>query len=78
MNPNKKVSEKKLEKRERGISDFDVITFIEFNVYISGANVERVNTQLKREKQSSSQTRSQSRESRKLWSNAKKPESSQV
>ena len=51
MNPNKKVVEKKLEKRERGI--FPLITsypksfthfqtFLEFNVYVRGANAERV------------------------------------
>ena len=40
---------------------------IEFNVYVSGANIERVTSQQKKEKQSVSQTRTKSKDSRKSW-----------
>ena len=71
-NPNKKLPEKKLEKRGGIIVWNYPILFIEFNVYVSGANAERVNSQLKKQKHESIQSRSQSRDSRKQWNNAKK------
>jgi hypothetical protein len=39
----------------------------EFNVYVSGANIDRVTMQQKKEKQSVSQTRTKSKDSRKSW-----------
>jgi len=57
MNTRKKpVQEKPLEKRER-----------EFNVYVSGANAERVDNLRKKEKHEIAQNRSKSKNTRKKW-----------
>ena len=55
-------------RNAREVIKGDILYFsLEFNVYVSGANIERVTTQHKKEKQSVSQTRTKSKDSRKSW-----------
>ena len=69
----KKAVDTKKQKREQ--SNFDILLLTKsknwgFNIYLSGANAERVNDQLKREKNEGN--KSQSRDSRRGWSISKK------